>query len=407
LRALAIALLALIVLFALLFVSFGPSVQAGARPTARDVAAARDVWHQLKPAQVTGATTQVRVDNGAMRGLAALASDATGIARFEGQVARGVLSGRASVSLPAGLWINVSASATGRHNGFPAYRLKIGRVTFPSLVSRWVAELGRWMLRLKGANIPPLDTIVRQVSVDRQEVRAVLALPKSSGVVGGLIAARAKALNDPLVSAIYCRIAAAQRAAPVADLSQIVGKIFREAPAGAPEEYSRAAFVALSFLVVGEQAEALAPNAAELTRKCPRGGAALSLQHREDLAKHWTFSAALMSVLGEDATASLGEWKELRDSLPNGSGFSFVDLAADRSGMRIAVRALDPGTAAETVNTLRRATDADLLPEALLQEPEGLSEATFVNRFGSLDQERYRRAVVSIDQTLTRERAAR
>jgi hypothetical protein len=114
-----------------------------------------------------------------------------------------------------------------------------------------------------------------------------------------------------------------------------------------------------------------------------------------------------MSVLGEDATASLGEWKELRDSLPNGSGFSFVDLAADRSGMRIAVRALDPGTAAETVNTLRRATDADLLPEALLQEPEGLSEATFVNRFGSLDQERYRRAVVSIDQTLTRERAAR
>ena len=40
------------------------------------------------------------------------------------------------------------------------------------------------------------------------------------------------------------------------------------------------------------------------------------------------------------AAFSAGEYKELLDSNPYGSGFSFDDLAADRAGIRFAARLL-------------------------------------------------------------------
>ena len=408
LRRVGIAELALIALCALLFLSVSPSVDSRTRPNARDLEAARAAWHQLKAAQGAGTATRVRVDNRMISGLSALASDATGFARFEGEVTRGVLSGRASISLPAGLWINASATVSGRHRGFPEYRLKVGRVPFPPVVSRWIAELGRAILRLKGATVPPLDEMVRQISINREDVLAQLALPADSGVVNGLISAGGESLDSPLVSDIYCRIAAAQRTDPVANLSELVRRTFDPAHSDGSEEYSRAALVALSFVVVREKAEALASQAAELKKDCPHPFSPVLLQQREDLAKHWAFSAALTAVLGEETADSLGEWKELDDSLQNGTGFSFVDIAADRSGVRTALRALDPDTAESTATELSRATEDDLLPQTLLRAPEGLPEAAFVDRFGSLDQENYRRAIAAIDQALAREsRSAR
>ena len=79
-----------------LFVSFEPAVESPERPTARDIAAARAAWEQLKATKGATAAKRIRVDNAAIRGIAALASDATGYARFEGGIRRGVLSGKAS-----------------------------------------------------------------------------------------------------------------------------------------------------------------------------------------------------------------------------------------------------------------------------------------------------------------------
>lgn len=404
LRVAALAIAVLLAVMALLFVSVRPEVQGAERPTARDIAAAREAWHQIRAGRGSDEPARVRIDNRMIRGLAALASDATGMARFDGQVADGVLSGRSSVLLPAGLWINVSGTITGRHQGFPEFRLKVGRVTFPLTVGRWLADIGRAVLRLRGATIPPLDDMVRQFSVNRAEVLADVVLPGKSGMVGGLIASGGEALNQPLVSDIYCEIAASQRNEPVSDLSQMVRRTFGKVRANPTDEQTRAAFVALSFLVVGEQAEALAPQGAELAKNCPRPFTQLRLQQREDLAKHWAFSAAIAAVLGEETSASVGEWKELDDSLADGSGFSFVDIAADRAGLQTALRALDPATAERTIEGLARATEESLLPGTLLRGPEGLSETSFTDRFGSLDRERYRQAIVAIDRELARGR---
>lgn len=383
-----------------LFISTEPTVEARERPTAQDIGAARELVRHLKAARGVDRGVRVTIDNRMLHGLAALTRDASGLDRIVAHVSGGVLAAEASIPLPFGLWINTSASATGQHQGFPDVRLKVGRVAFPEAAGRWCAELGRWLLRIKGATIPPLDELVREAKISERSVVTELALPVRTNLVGGLISAGGTRVDEQLVASIYCRMAAAQRKEPANALNQLVGATFAGAPRTGRETYGRAAFVALSLFVVGEVAEPLAPAAAKKAKACPRPSGTILLHDRPDLAKHWALSAALTSVLGAEAAGNLGEWKELDDSLANGSGFSFVDLAADRSGVALARRALASETSDATLEALRLASEEDLLPVELLQGPEGLSDMIFVDRFGSLDQEKYRAAVAWIDRKL-------
>jgi len=398
-RRVAIAVGALLFVSSLLFISFSPTVAVQKRPSAQDLQAARKVWQQLKLTQGEAAT-QVRVDNRMMAGLSALTRDATGVERINAVLSNGELRAHASVTLPLGLWLNASASATGNPSGFPPLQLTIGRLVLPAAAGRLLANLVRLSLRKRGAKIPPLDKVVQSFSIDGGYVVANVRLPSKTGLVDGAIAASSSGTSRELVEGIFCRIAAAQRAEPVNTLSALIRRTFTEGPGENPEDYNNASFVALSLAVVGDRAEALIPRAAELRKKCSFPEGALLLQGRADLAKHWVLSAALTSVFGPQAAGNLGEWKELDDSLGDGSGFSFVDLAADRAGVKTALLALNRQTAHTTKKKLSRATDDYMLPKLLLEAPEGLSNASFVQRFGRLEQKNYVEAVSRIDRIL-------
>jgi hypothetical protein len=241
---------------------------------------------------------------------------------------------------------------------------------------------------------------VQSISIKRDHVSAKVNLPAKSGLVDQVVAASSHEIDHKQVEAILCGIAAAQRAEPIQTLSELVRRTFARRQGTNLQEHNRASFVALSLAVVGRRAEPLLPSGAELRRKCDFPAGALRLQGRADLAMHWTLSAGLTSVLGSQAAENLGEWKELDDSLPDGSGFSFVDLAADRAGVQTARLALEPGAAAETKAQLSQATEDDLLPRTLLRAPEGLSDVSFQERFGTLERKRYRDAITQIDRTL-------
>jgi hypothetical protein len=244
--------------------------------------------------------------------------------------------------------------------------------------------------------LPELDEVVRHLKVTENRVTAELALPQRTGLIEQLVGTAAVRVDERLVAQIYCRLTPG----PNQQLTALVQQAF--ADAGGPDiaEYNRAAFVALGFYVVGEQVRPLAPAAADRIQGCAPPAGSVLLRERDDLAKHWAFSAALTAILGERVAGNLGEWKELHDSLPSGSGFSFVDLAADRSGLHVARKALDPRSAGPTVQALRTISEQGLLPDALVQAPEGISDVDFVANFGGLDERRYRDAVNRIDQHL-------
>ncbi|MXP44586.1 hypothetical protein [Allopontixanthobacter sediminis] len=386
--------------FAFIFVDAGAAVKPSARPSAQDVGSAKEVWSELRSAQKTGSAAQVEFSAETIAGLAGLLSDVTGIQRVEARLENGTLSIGASIPLPLGLWVNTESTVAGHHTGFPAYHLKVGHISFPPPASRWLVDLARWGLGSGGAQIPPLDELVRRVIIEDQRVIAEIALPRNTNVVDKVMAAGSVGIDQSLVKNLYCLAAADQLRNPSDRLPVLVNRIFANAPSAEEANYNRAAFAALALLVVGEQAEALVPEAASQTKNCRSPRQPIYLHDREDLAKHWVFSAALTSVLGARIAANLGEWKELSDSLPDGSGFSFVDLAADRAGMQAALIAQDPKTAVLASRALKSARQDDLLPHSLLYAPEGLSEASFADRFDGLEAKRYDEAVARIDQRL-------
>jgi uncharacterized protein YfiM (DUF2279 family) len=401
-RARVVGLVVVLLLLALsfAFLSMAPSVHYQKRATAEDVVAARNLFSQLNAARGGSTPVRLSLDAHDLRAIAILASEASGSGRVEAEVSSGVFTMRTSLPLRNGIWINAAAKVTGAHTGFPTTQLQVGRVTLPAFASRWSADLLRWVLLRKGVELPELDLLVRRFSVADNAVIAELALPTRTGLVERVVGAMGAPVNESLVSQIYCQLAQGQLETPTIELAPVVQQAFSRARGPVPTDYNRAAFVAVALHVVGEQAHSLAPAAVEQSSGCHLHAQTVVLRGRADLAKHWALSAALTAVLGEEASGSLGEWKELNDSLPQGSGFSFVDLAADRSGFHFARKALDPQSARRTAQSLGAISGQDLLPDALLREREGLGEAVFVTSFGSRDERRYRDAIARIDKHL-------
>lgn len=399
-RTAALAALSLVLLLGLLVFSTAPIVDRHRKPTGQDIDAAHALLEQVKAAQAVGTSAHLRLTTSQVAALAILTGEASGVERVKAGVEGDLFVGRASLPVFGGLWINTAVSVTGTHDGFPTAALSLGRLVLPKIASRWLAEFSRWMLMRKGVGLPPLDDLIPFLSVGGGALTANLALPPGSDLITRLIGTAAASVDEGRVVHIYCRLARAHEAIPDPQLVSLVEGAFQGATGTDVVEYNRAAFVALSFYVVGDEAFSLAPSAAAKVARCAPPHANVLLRGRRDLAKHWAYSAALTAAFGERAAGNLGEWKELHDSNPKGSGFSFVDLAADRSGLYVARRALDPKSASPTAHALRSVSEQELLPVVLTQAPEGLSDADFITRFGGLGQKQYRDSVAWIDQHL-------
>lgn len=107
---------------------------------------------------------------------------------------------------------------------------------------------------------------------------------------------------------------------------------------------------------------------------------------RHDLCQHFVVSCALTAVGGPEAAEAAGLLKEVLDARPGGSGFSFCDLSADMAGVAFARQLLASPALLERVQKSFTVADYALPPAGLV---EGLSEAQFIRRYGSTDDERF------------------
>lgn len=106
----------------------------------------------------------------------------------------------------------------------------------------------------------------------------------------------------------------------------------------------------------------------------------ITLAGRHDLAQHFVVSAALAAWAGEPVADAIGLYKELDDAR-DGSGFSFIDLSADRAGTRFG-EALIKNPEHLFKSLKGDLVDAQLLP-AVADLPEDLHRAEFGRRFGN------------------------
>lgn len=123
----------------------------------------------------------------------------------------------------------------------------------------------------------------------------------------------------------------------------------------------------------------------------------INLAGRHDLAQHFVVSAALAAWSGEPVADAIGLYKELNDAR-HGSGFSFIDLAADRAGTRFGdLLAKRPDILIERLAGGLR--DSDLLPP-VNDLPEALYAEQFRQRFSSPDSPPFKALARDIESRL-------
>ena len=164
--------------------------------------------------------------------------------------------------------------------------------------------------------------------------------------------------------------------------------------------HNKAVILALAAYVghhrVGNLVGNIQPDADRALK--PRRGAVL--HERNDLARHFIISAAPELLSEQGMSWAIGEFKELMDRGKGGSGYSFVDLAADMAGTEFAKVATHPQQASSVQNAMARIQyELEIIPgiEGL---PEGLNKQAFTAQYGRVDSDEYLKEVDEIKRRI-------
>lgn len=121
---------------------------------------------------------------------------------------------------------------------------------------------------------------------------------------------------------------------------------------------------------------------------------------RIDIPQHFIASALLASIDASLLSEQLGVDKELGDA-EKGSGFSFVDLTADRAGTRFGQLAVsNEKNAREVQRILSTAKDYTSIIPDVQGLPEHMDQKAFKLRFADTDSTAYRAMVLEIDRRI-------
>lgn len=167
---------------------------------------------------------------------------------------------------------------------------------------------------------------------------------------------------------------------------------------------NQAAILALGVILGDDKVARVARRELDSQRREQRAALRrrVTVHGRNDLSMHFWVSAALVVVTDERRALTIGLGKELKDSTDGGSGFSFVDMAANKAGIRCAVIATRDADSARSMQMriLRDAARLKFVPD-ISGLPEGISGDEFQTVFGGLGGTNTRAIFAEIDRRIS------
>jgi hypothetical protein len=166
---------------------------------------------------------------------------------------------------------------------------------------------------------------------------------------------------------------------------------------------NQAAILALGVILGDDQVVRLARTDLDPDRRAERAAIRRrsTLHGRQDLSMHFWVSAALTLLSDENRALTVGLLKEMKDSTEGGSGFSFVDMAANKAGIRFAVRATQDAPSARSMQMriLNGANRYQFMPD-IGGLPEGIPGDQFRAIYGGMGGLETLRILNDIDQRI-------
>jgi len=167
-----------------------------------------------------------------------------------------------------------------------------------------------------------------------------------------------------------------------------------------PALENEAAIMALTIYAGSPRFAALIGDLSFAIDRIPTARPKPVLKNRGDLSLHFIFSAAIKLLSEKGVSVAVGEFKELMDRGQGGSGYSFIDLAADLSGAHFASLAVDPYSADHVQEIIKLAPNEALFMSPIADLEEGMSKAEFESKYKQVDSPEYRQVVDTINQRI-------
>ena len=234
----------------------------------------------------------------------------------------------------------------------------------------------------------PLDELLQQIDVARENV-------------GAGVSELGRLTSDYLA---YLGSSPLGNSSSPQSVASYINLVFNRAGELSSEDnkvlHNQAALLSLAIFLGDSRIATLAGASQPTEDESAESRAPAVLAQRNDLARHFTISAALQILSQQNMTMAIGEFKELMDRAMGGSGYSFVDLAADMSGLAFAKVASDPAMATRLQELATAGfRERDILPY-IGGLPEGLSKSEFRRRYSEVDSPAYRKQVADIQQRI-------
>jgi hypothetical protein len=300
-------------------------------------------------------------------------------------------------TIPINGYINLAASVMEEDGKPQLQSVQIGKLMLPDVLTQILALQFVGWLRQSAEYKAGLDSL-KWVKLSRNELGIVYrwAGGFSKGMRASIID---KQERERLLHYQSILAANSVRNEAVMPLSQILPPLVRVAAArsvnGDALAENRAVILVVAFHVLGVSLKRIVPEAANWPRSVPQS---ITLDGRDDFAKHFMASAAIAAYADTMLSDAIGLYKEIEDSL-HGSGFSFNDIAADRAGTKFGEKAVLSEASAQQLQrqVVSGLQDADLMP-LWSDLPEFMSEIEFKQRFGGIDAPAYQRMMQKIEQ---------
>ncbi len=311
---------------------------------------------------------------------------------------------------PIGSYLNFVLEMPPSDSGFVIGHAAIGRVSFPDATVRFLLRL---ILKLAiGSDdgerlLAAVDSVSlsdRKIDIQLKPIANLRQLVQRVRSRIGVVRDEVAVMGDPAaIRPYYTKIMSLSESVPAdksLSLSYYIGPIFALAQerGGDPVVENRAAILSLGIYFGSWRVEQMIGSVrTEQMKQHIRKTKKVGLANRRDLRLHFIISSALQIAADQGITNVIGEFKELLDAGKGGSGFSFVDLAADRAGVRFAQAATNEASALRFQNHLANNAREDQFFPEIKGLPEGLSQQVFERHFIDLESERYRALVASVD----------
>lgn len=405
--------------FGPLFLQDDPILEASSFPTPQDVAATRQLVRDLRAAAGGEAQSNLLVTNVTQLN-SAIRLGARIVDGFRGRVTIDGAEVLGEISVPVQWWsgqkwLNISGRVPEFDGQVSARQITAGRVKLPGSVALTIGRIGA-NLGLGDQFGDKVLNAVTAMKATGQDLtfRIVLDDVGKNGVMrsafGSLRGAQMPAPEE--IEEYHQLIRTAMETGQLSNTGSflpylqfaLAAALQRSTPETFGNAYTAAAFGlakacgARDFaLVVGSLAFDVADTVQDWAQNCD----AVTLNGRIDSKRHFITSAALQAASNTGVAVSLGEFKELYDSISGAGGFDFTDMAANLSGIRMSNTFMNTPSKdwPDLLARLERETDVIVSFEGI---PPIMTEETFKDAYSDVGSAAYAAELANIEAKIDR-----